>query len=99
MSTACGPARWSGVTRPICQSQRMGWPVRSRCGGYQQDPPPGLVQASGAGSGTTRQRKDSIVAPATSAVCTSTRCLPTASLPVGKTLLRGIARHGPPSTR
>ena len=35
----CAPVRSSGVTRPICQSQRIGRPVRSRCGGYQQAPP------------------------------------------------------------
>ena len=56
MSTACLPVRCSGVTRPICQSQRIGWWSRARCGGYQQLPGRAW-QASGAGSGTTCQRK------------------------------------------
>ena len=38
MSTARAPVRWSGATRPICQSHRIGWPVESRCGGAQQVP-------------------------------------------------------------
>ncbi len=95
MSTARLPVRCRGVTRPICQSQRIGWPRRFKCGGYQQDPPWPVAQASGAASGTTRQRNASTVCPARPAVSTSTRCAPKVSFLVWKTLLCGIARHGP----
>ena len=78
MSTACLPVRCSGVTRPICQSQRIGWPLAARCGGYQQLP----WQATGAGSGTTRQRNRIVLAPARLAVRTATWCGPGRSSPV-----------------
>ena len=58
MSTAPEPVRSSGATRPICQSQRMGWPVLSRCGGYQHAPDEGATQGPGAGMGTTCQRNE-----------------------------------------
>ena len=80
MSTAWLPFRCSGVTRPICQSQRIGWPVAFRCGGYQQGA--ARVQASGAGSGTTRQRNRIVLAPARLAVRTATWCGPGRSRPV-----------------
>ena len=82
MSTACAPVRCSGVTRPICQSQRIGCPVASRCGGYQQGRPGAARQGIGAGIGTTRQVNRAVVAPALSVVRTATRCLPVRSLPV-----------------
>ena len=82
MSTAPEPVRSSGVTRPICQSQRIGWPVLSRCGGYQHAPDGGATHGSGAGMGTTRQWNEVVVVPAAFEVRTVTWCGPTSSVPV-----------------
>ena len=80
MSTACAPVRCSGVTRPICQSQRIGWPLRGQV--RRVPAAAGARQATGAGSGTTRQRNRIVVAPARLAVRTATWCGPVASVPV-----------------
>ena len=82
MSTARCPVRFSGVVRPICQSQRIGRWLAARCGGYQHGCPARGWQASGAGSGTTRQPNRIPVAPARFAVRTLTWCGPAASFPV-----------------
>ena len=87
MSTARRPVRFSGVVRPICQSQRIGRGLAApcldaRCGGYQHGCPARGWQASGAGSGTTRQPNRISVDPARFAVRTLTWCGPTASFPV-----------------
>ena len=82
MSTARRPVRFSGVVRPICQSQRIGRWLAARCGGYQHGWPARGWQATGAGIGTTRQENAACVVPARFAVRTRTWCGPTPRIPV-----------------
>ena len=100
-STARFPVRCSGVTRPICQSQRIGCPFAARCGGYQHcgPPPADGRHATGRGIGTTCQLNRATEEPAAFDVRTATRCGPGFSPAAYRVRPAGSARHGPPSTR